>query len=149
MTACPTNQSLQKQDMSASVFMPALALISLFQIKACKERWDARCTRGAPKRRCAAARDQIKMKITQFGLILWDGSSGPVKRCSSIDNQVELQAGRLCQCSLLWDSVWIKPATARIVLKPQKKKKKKRSEYQTQAPPGRQRTRERTNNKCN
>lgn len=88
-----------------------LALIFLFQIKACKERWDARCTRGAPRWRCAAAQDQIKMKITQFGLILWDGSNGPVKRCSSIDTQAELHARRHCHCSLLRDSIWIKQAT--------------------------------------
>lgn len=92
-------------------------LFFLFQIKACKERWDARCTRGAPRCRCAAAQDQIKMKITQFGLILWDGSSGPVKRCSSIDTQAELHARRLCHRSLLRDSIWIKQATGWIVLK--------------------------------
>lgn len=44
--------------------MPGWRLFFLFQIKACKERWDARCTRGAPRCRCAAAQDQIKMKIT-------------------------------------------------------------------------------------
>lgn len=96
MTVGPTNRSLEKRDMCANVYMPGLALIFLLQIKACKERWDARCTRGALKWRCAAAQDQIKMKITQFGLILWDGSSGPVKRCSSIDTQAELHPRRLC-----------------------------------------------------
>lgn len=50
--------------MCANVYVPGLALIFFFQIKACKERWDTRCTRGALKWRCAAAQDQIKMKIT-------------------------------------------------------------------------------------
>ena len=73
--------------------MPVLGrLFSLFQIKACKESWDARCPRGAPRCLCAAAQDQIKMKITQFGLVLWAGSSGPAKRRSSIDTRAEPRA---------------------------------------------------------
>lgn len=71
-----------------------------------------------------------KNENNKFGLILWDGSSGPVKRCSSIDTQAEPYARKLCHCSLLRDSMWIKRVTQRIVLKVERHKM--HTEYQTQ-----------------
>lgn len=103
MTAPPTNRILERRDVCSDVCTPRLALIFFFQIKACKERWDAPRT-GAARWRSAAAQDQIKMKIT-----LWPRfyEIGPVAQ----QNPVLLTPG-LRHHSLLKDLTCIKGANA-------------------------------------
>lgn len=79
MTAPPTNRILEQRDVCGDVCTPRRALIFFFQIKACKERWDAPRTGAAARWRCAAAQDQTKMKITHFGLVFMRWVQWPSK----------------------------------------------------------------------